>query len=171
MNETSLIQLEKESSEAGLLLRIQVRRPLNLWSLRVVVAEEVDDKKIRILGEMKAWAYSGANGLQLDTMLVQPNTPIGVGDLIWAATMLWALEETPCQRARLLAIHDEDNQHTRLIRYFSQRGFRIIREVAASLSDLPLRTVWGGAGSLMLGNCKDVLAISLRRWRKSKFIQ
>ncbi len=162
----NLIQLEKEASTKGLLLRLQVRRPLNIWSLRLVVAEEIESQKIRIWGEMKAWAYKGVDGLQLDTMLVNPKAPQGVGHLIWAATMLWALEETPCKRARLLAIHDADNQHNRLIRYFHQRGFRPSREVGAAILDLPLRIIWGGAGSLMIGDCNEVLNYSLRQWRK-----
>ena len=34
MTQLSLIELEKQASDAGLLLRLQVRRPLNLWSLK-----------------------------------------------------------------------------------------------------------------------------------------
>ena len=99
-------QLEREALGAGLLLRLKVSRPLNLWSLRLVVADYLEPNKVRILGEMKAWAYHGVNGLQLDTMRVHPNAPVGAGHLVWAATMAWALEETPCEKARLLAICD-----------------------------------------------------------------
>ena len=163
-----LSKLEEEVSGQGLLLRLQVRRPLDLWAFRLVVAEEVDERKIRIWGEMKGWAYKGVNGLQLDTMQVNKNAPIGVGYLIWAATMLWALEETPCRHARLLAIHDEDNQHARLIKYFERRKFKIVRDVGASLIDLPLRLIWGGAGSLMIGECREIFEYSYKFWQKTK---
>ena len=116
---------------------------------------------------MKGWAYGTSNGLQLDTMRVVPQSHAGVGDLVWAATMAWALEATPCRSARLLAIRDDERQHSRLVRYFRQRGFQLERDVAAALWDLPLRMVWGGAGALMSGSVEQVLERSLRSWRQS----
>ena len=158
--------LEKEAVKANFLLRLQIRRPLNLWSFKVVVAERLEANKIKIHGEMKGWAYKGNSGLQLDTMRVSTKAPVGVGDLIWAATMAWALEETPCKKARLLAIYDDKKQHARLIRYFRKKKFHLVREVSSSLPDLPLRMVWGGAGSLMATNCVDVLEDCYRQWGK-----
>ena len=165
-----LIDLEKEASDSNFLLRLQIRRPLNLWTFKLVVAEEVDVSKIKILGEMKGWAYKDATGLQLDTMRVSSKSPAGVGHLIWAATMAWALDETPCQRARLLAIFDDENQHSRLMRYFRRKKFNVVREVSSSLIDLPLRMVWGGAGSLMVGDCRETLDHSYRRWKETVLI-
>ena len=162
-----LERLELQASERGLLLRLQVGRPLGLWSLRLVVACPGPKGTAQLLGEMKGWAYGTSNGLQLDTMRVVPQSPAGVGDLIWAATMAWALEATPCRRARLLAIRDDECQHRRLLRYFHQRGFQLERDVAAALWDLPLRMVWGGAGALMSGSVEKVLERSLRGWRQS----
>ena len=156
--------LEKEASSRGLLLRIQVRRPLDIWSLRLVVGEKTSNDKIQLWGEMKGWAYKNTKGLQLDTMKVSKNAKSGVGDLIWAATMAWALEETPCRSARLLAIYDENNQHEILQRYFRRRGFNTVRTVGSSLLDLPLRLVWGGAGAFMVGDCETVLKRSYRGW-------
>ena len=138
-----LEQLESEALERGLLLRLQVGRPLGLWSLRLVVAQTNAAGRLLLQGEMKGWAYGAKAGLQLDTMRVQPHADAGVGDLVWAATMAWALEMTPCRRARLLAIRDAEQQHLRLVRYFRQRGFSTKREVEAALWDLPLRMVWG----------------------------
>ncbi len=165
MNYTNLSCLEQQSLKLDLLLRIQVRRPLNLWIFRVVVAKKFDVEKIRILGEMKGWAYSKEKGLQLDTMLVSPKAPPGVGDLIWTATMSWALEQTPCKQARLLAIYDVHQSHLVLSRYFRQRRFEIVREIGSSLYDLPLRMVWGGAGALMIAKCTDVFEYSYSRWQ------
>jgi len=164
MTKPNLALLEKEASDMGLLLRIQVRRPLNIWSLRLVVAERTSKDKIQLWGEMKGWAYQSTNGLQLDTMKVGKNANCKVGDLIWAATMAWALEETPCQSARLLAIYDENNQHEILQRYFRRRGFNTVRKIGSSPLDLPMRLVWGGAGAFMVGNCETVLDRSYRSW-------
>jgi hypothetical protein len=81
----------------------------------------------------------------------------GVGLLIWAATFAWALEDTPCRTARLLAIRDDDEQHRRLVRYFDRLGFTPVRELGAGPVDLALRLVWGGAGLLMRGDCAEGL--------------
>ena len=162
-----LDQLEAQACKRGLLLRLQVRNPLKLWTLRLVVAREAEANNLELLGEMKGWAYSGETGLQLDTMRVLPSAPAGVGDLIWAATTAWALEATPCRRARLLAIRDNDNQHRRLLRYFRRKGFSTVREVNAALWDLPLRMVWGGAGTLMSGDLQAVLSRSQRDWMRT----
>tara|TARA_Y100001968_G_scaffold304028_1_gene318682 strand:+ start:399 stop:899 length:501 start_codon:yes stop_codon:yes gene_type:complete len=166
MTKTNLYLLEREAYERGLLLRIQVRRPLNIWSFRLVVGEKTSNDKIQLWGEMKGWAYQNTKGLQLDTMKVAKNVKAGVGDLIWAATMAWALEVTPCRSARLLAIFDENNQHKILQRYFRRRGFNTVRTVGSSPLDLPLRLVWGGAGEFMVGSCETVLERSYRNWSR-----
>ena len=164
MTKKTLVELEKEASKRGLLLRIQVRRPINIWSFRLVVAEAKGPEKVQLLGEMKGWAYQNTKGLQLDVMKVRNNTNSHVGDLIWTSTMAWALEKTPCKSARLLAIYDENNQHKRLQRYFRRRGFNTVRDVGSSALDLPLRLVWGGAGAFMVGNCEKVFDRSYKRW-------
>ena len=164
MTKINLTKLEKEVSDKGFLLRIQVRRPFNIWSFRVVVAEKTSKDKIQLWGEMKGWAYQSAKGLQLDVMKVGKNANSKVGDMLWAATMAWTLEETPCRSARLLAIYDENNQHEILQRYFRRRGFNTVRTVGSSPLDLPLRLVWGGAGAFMVGDCETVLEKSYRSW-------
>ena len=111
MTKPDLTILEKEASDKGFLLRIQVRRPFNIWSFRLVVGQKTSNNKIQLWGEMKGWAYQNPKGLQLDIMKVGKNTNSRVGDMVWASTMAWALEETPCRSARLLAIYDENNQH------------------------------------------------------------
>ena len=164
MTKPNLTLLEKEASNRGLLLRIQVRRPFNLWSFKLVVGEMMSQHKIQLLGEMKGWAYQNTHGLQLDTIKVGKNADASVGDILWAGTMAWALEETPCRSARLLAIYDENNQHKILQRYFRRRGFNTVRNVGSTPLDLPLRLVWGGAGAFMVGNCEEVLDRSYRCW-------
>jgi len=162
-----LEHLEAQARDRGLLLRVQVGRPLSQWSLRMVVARPIDASRVQLLGEMKGWAYNAEKGLQLDTMRVIPSRSVGVGDLIWAATMAWTLENTPCRQARLLAIRDDERQHRRLKRYFEQRGFNTVREVESALWDLPLRMIWGGAGALMTGTVETVLHRSIRGWDQS----
>lgn len=155
--------IEQRAAARGLLLRLQVRQGLGLRSLRVVVAQPRPAQPPLLVGELKGWALPLANGLQLDTMRVQGQASQGVGPLIWAATMAWALETTPCRRARLLAIRDAEQQHRRLVRYFERLGFSALREVGAAPGDLPLRLVWGGSGLLMRGDCAEGLA---RAWRQ-----
>ena len=167
MTSHALAELEATAASQGFLLRIQLRRPLNLWTARLVVGKYLDSNTIKLLGEMKGWAYHGASGLQLDTMQVSKDAPDGIGHLIWASTMAWALEETPCKSARLLAINDDEMQHMTLVRYFNRRGFITTKEVGASVLDLPLRMLWGGAGSLMVGNCYEVYQYSLQNWKSN----
>ena len=163
-----LEQLEREAQQRALILRLKVGRPLGLFSVHVAVGSRSDDAaRLVFQGELKAWAYPARHGLQLDTMRVVPGAPPGTGDLIWAATMAWALEATPCRSARLLAIHDDDRQHRRLVRYFERRGFQTLRRVDAALLDLPLRLVWGGSGALMRSEVEAVLERSLKVWRQS----
>ena len=53
-----LEHLEARAHDQGLLLRLQVGRPLGQWSLRVVVVRPIDASRIQLLGEMKGWAYN-----------------------------------------------------------------------------------------------------------------
>ncbi len=167
MARITLEQLEQQAQQRGLVLRLQVSRPLGLWTLRLVVAQPTGDGRAQLLGEMKGWAHGGERGLQLDTMRVQPQAPVGVGALVWAATLAWALEETPCRQARLLAIDDDPVQHRRLVRYFKGLGFRSTRLLGGAPADLPLRLIWGGAGQLMVGECEAVLERVTQRWQRS----
>ncbi len=132
-----------------------------------MVAKSVNLEKIQILGEMKGWAYSGVSGFQLDTIRVNQKAPRGLGHLVWASTMAWALETTPCTKSRLLAINDDELKHASLVRYFQKRGFSFARDVGSSPCDLPLRMIWGGAGTLMNADCVEVFEISYRLWRNA----
>ena len=162
-NRPSLAELEAEAQRRGLLLRLQVGRPLGVaWSLRVGVARR-QPQGLLLLGELKGWAVPLATGLRLDTMRVQGDDTAAVGALIWAATFAWALEATPCRRARLLAIRDQEAQHRRLVRYFRQLGFEALRPLEGGAGDLAPRLLWGGAGLLMEGSCDEGLRRSARR--------
>jgi hypothetical protein len=155
------------------LLRLQVTTRGPLTTLRVGVArratgnDQARPGPLLLLGELKGWALPTSNGLRLDTMRVQgggaAGSTVGVGALIWAATFAWALETTPCRRATLLAIRDNEAQHRRLVRYFRRLGFEPVRELGAGPLDLAPRLLWGGSGLLMQGDCAGGLARALRQ--------
>jgi hypothetical protein len=152
----SLAAVERRAAQRGWQLRIQRRRRLGVWGLKVGVARSRQGRPLELLGELKGWALPAAAGLHLDTLRVQQGAH-RLGVLIWAATFAWALEETPCRQAQLLAIHDGETQHRRLVRYFRRLGFEPVRAVGAGVLDLPLRLVWGGSGLLMAGDCQEGL--------------
>ena len=71
--------------------------------------------------------------------------------------MAWAIEKKDSKKARLLAIYDTEGYSIKLVRYFKIIGFKIVKEVGSSPIDLFLRLVWGGAGTLMKGDCFHIL--------------
>ncbi len=173
----TLEQLEHRAAERGLVLRLQGGRPLGLLhAIRAGVARRQPDGRLRLLGELKGWAWPTADGLHLDTLQVAgrqaaaPNR--GVGPLLAATAFAWALEATPCRQARILAIRDDERQHRRLVRYFRRLGFRPVRELGAGVADLAPRLLWGGAGLLMQVDCRQGLERSLgqleRAWARPR---
>jgi len=158
--------LEHQAAGEGLVLRLRSGVALPWRGLQVAVARR-EGAGLRLVGELRGWMLPIAAGLHLDTLRVTQGQG-GVGALIWAATMAWALEATPCRRARLLAIRDDDRQHVRLVRYFRRLGFEPQRHLGASPMDLPLRLIWGGAGLLMAADCRPVLDRALAQWRRQR---
>ena len=149
-------ELEKLAGNIGLLIKIQVRETLGLCFFRIVIAEQKNNI-IKIWGEMKGWTYLNKQCIQLDTLRVLSKAPAFVSELIWATTMAWAIEKKSSSKARLLAIYDTEGYSRILIRYFKLIGFKIVKEVGSSPLDLLLRLVWGGAGTLMSGECISIL--------------
>ena len=149
-------ELEKLAGTIGLLIKIQVRETLGLCFFRIVIAEKKDNK-IKIWAEMKGWTYLNKQGIQLDTLRILSKSPAFVSELIWATTMAWAIEKKSSNKVRLLAIFDSEGYSKKLVRYFKLIGFKIVKEVGSSPVDLLLRLVWGGAGTLMNGECIYIL--------------
>ena len=149
-------QIQAYAESIGLIIKIQLRETLGFNFFRIVVAEQNNDA-VKIWAEMKGWTYPNKNGLQLDTLRILSNAPQFVSELIWATTLSWALEKTMCKNARLLAIYDDAGYSKKLVRYFRLIGFNIIREVGSNPPDILLRLIWGGAGTLMKGNCSYIL--------------
>ena len=149
-------ELQKVAFYLGLVIKIQVRETLGLCFFKIIIAEQKDNI-VKIWGEMKGWTYLKNNGIQLDTLRILSNSPSFVSELIWATTMAWAIEMKAIKKARLLAIFDTEGYSKKLVRYFKIIGFKVIKEVGSSPTDLFLRLVWGGSGTLMKGDCFYVL--------------
>ncbi|KAG7356745.1 hypothetical protein IV203_001431 [Nitzschia inconspicua] len=73
---------------------------------------------------------------------------IGLGVLM-GYRCLWHGQQQGCSIAEFLAIDDEAFQHKRLVRYYQQAGFQIVKYVGDDFRDIPDRMVWGGCGTLM----------------------
>ena len=149
-------QLQRIAESCNLTIKIQVREVLGLKIFRIIVAK-VNDNSVKIWGEIKGWSLPLRGGLQLDTLRILSGAPKFVSELLWATTMAWALEKTSCNFARLLAIYDSEGYSKKLVRYFRLIGFEFIKEVGSTPSDLFLRLIWGGAGTLMKGDCLKIL--------------
>ena len=149
-------ELEKLAFSLGLLIKIQVREALVLCFFRIVIAQQ-NNNIVKIWGEMIGWTYLNKQGIQLDTLRILSKAPPFVSELIWATTMAWAIEKKSSIKARLLAIFDNEGYSKKLVRYFELIGFKIVKEVGSSPVDLFLRLVWGGAGTLMNGECISIL--------------
>ena len=162
--------LENISESLGLTIKIQVRDSLGFKFFRIVIAT-IKNNSVKIWGEMKGWTFSSKNGLQLDTLRILNDSPQFVSELIWATTMAWALEQTDSNKARLLAIYDEEGYNKKLTRYFRMIGFVLVKEVGSSPLDLFLRLVWGGAGTLMKGDCSEILTKIEIKFKKSGLLQ
>ena len=148
--------LQNIALSLGLQLKIQVRETIGLCFFKIVIAEQKENI-VKIWGEMKGWTYLNKQGVQLDTLKILRNSPPYVSELIWASTMAWAIEKKETTNVRLLAIYDDEGYSKKLVRYFKIIGFEIVKEVGSSPVDLFLRLVWGGAGTLMNGNCLKIL--------------
>ena len=149
-------ELQNIAFSLGLVIKIQVREPLGLCFFKIVIAEQ-KDSVVKIWGEMKGWNFLNKQGIQLDTLRILRNSPPFVSELIWAATMAWSIEKKTSKKVRLLAIYDNEGYSKKLVRYFKIIGFKIVKEVGSSPLDLFLRLVWGGAGTLMKGDCLKIL--------------
>lgn len=157
--------MEAEAARRGWKLRLSTPRRLGVWSLRAVVARPLEPGRAELLGELKGWALPGEGVLRLDTLRVQGKQSGGAAPLLLAAACGWALECTACRRARFLAIHDDDLQHRRLVRYFRGLGFTPLRELGSAPADWGARLLWGGSGLLMEGDCVDTIRRCARRWQ------
>ena len=87
-------------------------------------------------------------------------TVFGVGLLTGAAAVVHAAAAVGCERAELLAILDDEEQHRRLVRYYERLGFERVCDVRQVVADIPHLLVWGGEGTRMDAD----LALLCDRW-------
>jgi hypothetical protein len=160
--------MEAEAAERGWKLRLSASRRLGLWTLRAGVARPLAPGRAELLGEIKGWAFPRARAVRLDTLRVQGVACAGAAPLLLAAACAWALEQPGCRQACFLAIHDDDRQHRRLVRYFRGLGFAPLRVLGSAPGDWGPRLLWGGSGLLMQGDCGETIRRCARRWRASQ---
>ncbi|MEB3316583.1 MAG: hypothetical protein VKO39_00355 [Cyanobacteriota bacterium] len=160
--------IEAEAAGRGWKLRLAASGRLGFSTLRAVVARPLAPGRAEWLGEIKAWATPRGQVLRLDTLRVQGRGSAGAAPLLLATACAWALEQAACRQARFLAIHDDDRQHRRLVRYFRGLGFAPLRELASAPGDWAPRLLWGGSGLLMEGDCAETIRRCARRWRATQ---
>lgn len=88
-------------------------------------------------------------------------TILGVGLLLGYLCLLHGYNNN-CINAEFLAINDNDEQHERLIKYYKNSGFNVIKYVDDNIQSIPDRLIWGGCGTLLRN---DILYM-LTYWTK-----
>jgi len=130
----------------GLLLPIPGLSLLHMDSVRVFESE-LSRPRRRQPGEEVDAAESRTNLRRM----------FGLSVLLGAVGVLHA-RELGCTHAELLAIHDADFAHKRLVKFYTRLGFATVRYVSGEkLADAPDLLVWGGRGTLMRAPIADLI--------------
>jgi hypothetical protein len=95
-------------------------------------------------------------------------TNIGVGLLLGYMCVLHGKEQGSCVTAEFLAIDDADFQHKRLVRYYKNAGFDVIKYVGEGFQEIPDRLMWGGCGTLLRQDVDTLLNFWTGLMEKSK---
>lgn len=95
-------------------------------------------------------------------------TILGVGLLLGYMCVLHGKKQGNCVKAEFLAIDDEDFQHKRLVRYYKNAGFDVIKYVGEGFQDVPDRLMWGGCGTLLRKDVDTLLSFWTGLMEKSK---
>uniref|UniRef100_A0A803MC10 N-acetyltransferase domain-containing protein n=2 Tax=Chenopodium quinoa TaxID=63459 RepID=A0A803MC10_CHEQI len=94
--------------------------------------------------------------LNRETLSMQKSI-FGVGLFLGALAVRHGFD-SGCATAQLLAINDTDLYHSKLVRFYSRMGFKVVHEVdGSSIGDLAHMLVWGGKGTKMNADIKDLL--------------
>lgn len=94
--------------------------------------------------------------LSRESLSVQRSV-FGVGMFLGAVAVRHGFD-SGCNVAQLLAINDTHLYHSKLVRFYSRMGFKVVREVDGStIGDLSHMLVWGGKGTRMNADIKDLL--------------
>lgn len=122
---------------------------------------ETKEELGRAEGVIRVW-FNGKI-LHLDTIRLKRETLslrksiFGVGLFLGAVAIRHGFD-SGCSTAQLLAINDTDLYHSKLVRFYSRMGFKVVHEVdGSSIGDLSHMLVWGGKGTRMDADTKDLL--------------
>jgi hypothetical protein len=138
----------------------------------------------QILGYVEGFIRPTGNLLHLDKMevfrpmvkrvrLENPSfngggTILGVGLLLGYMCVLHGKEQGKCVTAEFLALDAADFQHTRLVRYYKNAGFDVIKYVGEDFKEIPDRLMWGGCGTLLRKDVDTLLNFWTGLMEKSK---
>lgn len=153
-------ELEEQIAQSGFVVSFSTFGP----GYRAVARAQFNESLI--LGYVEGFVRPAGTILHLDKMeIFQPmlerarktggDSAFDFGGFGPAIAMLLGYQcllhgvEKGCSIAEFLAIDDEEFQHKRLVRYYRQFGFKIVKYVGDGVQDIPDRLVWGGCGTLM----------------------
>jgi hypothetical protein len=166
-------ELEDYTKEVGVVLTWSTLGP----GYRVVARASYDESLI--LGYVEGFIRPSGRILHLDKMEIfqpmikkarneSPSEILNFGGIGFGLGMVMGYrcllhgDDQGCKTAEFLAIDDEEFQHKRLVRYYQQVGFRIIKYVGDDFRDIPDRMVWGGCGTLM----REDMNILSQKWTR-----
>ncbi|KAJ4981060.1 hypothetical protein NE237_031897 [Protea cynaroides] len=115
----------------------------------------------RAEGLVRFWL--GGKILHLDSIRLRRETLsmeksiFGIGLFIGAVAIRYGYD-CGCRAAELLAINDSDLYHSKLVRFYTRIGFKVVHEVnGSSIEDLAHMLVWGGKGTRMDANIEELM--------------
>ncbi|XP_043701215.1 uncharacterized protein LOC122651755 [Telopea speciosissima] len=115
----------------------------------------------RAEGLVRFWL--GGKILHLDSIrlcretLSMEKSIFGIGLFIGAVAIRYGYD-CGCRIAELLAINDSDLYHSKLVRFYTRIGFKAVHEVTgSSVGDLAHMLVWGGKGTRMDADIKELM--------------
>ena len=163
----TLDELEEHVSKAGIVISFTTFGP----GYRAVARAKHNETLI--MGYVEGFVRPAGEILHLDKMEVfkqmvkrarneEPSIDFGgvsfaIGLILGYRCLLHGLEKG-CNTAEFLAIDDEEFQHKRLVRYYKQFGFKIVKYVGEDVRDIPDRLIWGGCGTLMTEDIQVLLS-------------
>lgn len=151
-------ELEEQASNSGVVITWSTFGP----GFRAVARAKHNETLV--MGYVEGFVRPAGEILHLDKMEVwkpmvkkarneAPSMDFGgvsfaIGLLLGYQCLLHGIEKG-CKSAEFLAIDDEEFQHKRLVKYYKQVGFQVVKYVGEDVQDIPDRLVWGGCGTLM----------------------
>lgn len=126
----------------------------------------------RAEGLIRPWV--GGKILHLDSIRLRRETLgmeksiFGIGLFIGAVAVRFGYD-CGCKKAELLAIYDTDLYHSKLVRFYTRIGFKVVHEVSgSSIGDVPHMLVWGGVGTRMDADLHELLLKWCSRFTTTK---